>query len=749
MLKTKSWSVPWGGRTLTIETGRFALQTHGSCTVRYGDTLVLATVVQSENVRAGIDYFPLMVDFEEKLYAAGKIKGSRFIKREGRPSDEAILSGRLIDRAIRPLFDERVRNDVQVVVTPLSVDGQNDAAITALIAASTAIAISPVPWAGPIAAARVGRIKGELVLNVTLEQLDKDSDLDLVVAGTPERLIMTEVGAKEVTEADLLAAMRWGCGELQSVVGLIQKIQREVGAEKFALPSVANDLQGVVDTVEEQVRRATQKFIGDHAAKFIFDTKKMGRQERVAMVNALKEAVKSHLTEQGFEEAAMAAGLNNIKQYISVEVSKRILAKQERLDGRNLTEVRPLQVEVDLLPRVHGSAMFMRGDTQVLSAVTLGAPGDVQTLDTMEEEGTKRYMHHYNDAPYTYGEAGPIRGPGRRAIGHGALAERALEPVLPPAEKFPYAIRVVSEVLGANGSSSMASTCGSTLSLMAAGVPIAKPVAGVAMGLASEVDQHGNITRWQVLTDLQDVEDGPGGMDFKIAGTRDGVTAIQMDTKTQGLSWEVVGETLTQARAARLTILGVMQEVIAAPRKELSPYAPRIVTIKIDPEKIRDVIGPGGKIINKIIADTGVQIDIEQDGRVLVTSNDAEGMKRAIATIEQLTKEVEPGETYEGKVVRLEDFGAFVQILPNKDGLVHVSEIAWERVGRPGDVLKLGDQVKVQVREIDNLGRINLSIRALLPKPEGWTSPPPRDGGPFRRGGGGPRLSRGGFGRRP
>ena len=375
MLKTKSWSVPWGGRTLTIETGRFALQTHGSCTVRYGDTLVLATVVQSENVRAGIDYFPLMVDFEEKLYAAGKIKGSRFIKREGRPSDEAILSGRLIDRAIRPLFDERVRNDVQVVVTPLSVDGQNDAAITALIAASTAIAISPVPWAGPIAAARVGRIKGELVLNVTLEQLDKDSDLDLVVAGTPERLIMTEVGAKEVTEADLLAAMRWGCGELQSVVGLIQKIQREVGAEKFALPSVANDLQGVVDTVEEQVRRATQKFIGDHAAKFIFDTKKMGRQERVAMVNALKEAVKSHLTEQGFEEAAMAAGLNNIKQYISVEVSKRILAKQERLDGRNLTEVRPLQVEVDLLPRVHGSAMFMRGDTQVLSAVTLaGAP---------------------------------------------------------------------------------------------------------------------------------------------------------------------------------------------------------------------------------------------------------------------------------------------------------------------------------------------------------------------------------------
>ena len=754
MLQPKSWSLEWGGRTLTIETGRFARQTHGSCTVRYGDTMVLATVVQSENIRAGIDYFPLMVDFEEKLYAAGKIKGSRFIKREGRPSDEAILSGRLIDRAIRPLFDERVRNDVQVVVTPLSVDGQNDAAITALIAASCAIAISPVPWAGPIAAARVGRIKGELVLNVTLDQLKTESDLDLVVAGTPERLIMTEVGAKEVVETDLLTAMRWGCQALQPVVDLIQKIQHEVGAEKFALPPVANDPSassgqafpaGVVDTVEEQVRRATQTFIAKNADKFIFDTKKMARQERLAMVAAIKEAVKVYLAEQGFEEIVMAAGLNNIKQYISVEVSKRILAKQERLDGRDLTEVRPLQVEVDLLPRVHGSAMFMRGDTQVLSAVTLGAPGDVQTLDTMEEEGTKRYMHHYNDAPYTYGEAGPIRGPGRRAIGHGALAERALEPVLPPAEKFPYAIRVVSEVLGANGSSSMASTCGSTLSLMAAGVPIAKPVAGVAMGLASEADQHGDISRWQVLTDLQDVEDGPGGMDFKIAGTKDGITAIQMDTKTQGLSWEVVEQTLTQARAARLIILGAMQEVIAEPRKELSPYAPRIVTIKIDPEKIRDVIGPGGKIINKIIADTGVQIDIEQDGRVMVTSNDAEGMKRAIATIEQLTKEVEPGEIYEGKVVRLEDFGAFVQILPNKDGLVHVSEIAWARVGRPSDVLKMGDTVKVKVKEIDQLGRVNLSMKDLLPQPEGWTPAPPRDrdGGGFR----GPR--RGGFGRRP
>lgn len=748
MVKPKRWSTTWGGRDLTIETGHFAFQAQGSCTVQYGDTVVLATVVKSENTRAGIDYFPLMVDFEEKLYAAGKIKGSRFIKREGRPSDEAILAGRMVDRAIRPLFDDRVRNDVQVVTTILSIDGENDAATTALIAASCAVAISPVRWDGPIAAARVGRVNGQFVLNVTTTELvgkttpaghiPASSDLDLVVAGTPERLVMVEAGAKEVPESEMLVAMQWGCKELQPVIELIKQVQAEVGVAKEELPDPEEVL-----LVADQVKAETRAWLFAQADTMIFDSVKVSRKERNSMINALKIAAAAHLTEKGFEPAAQEAALKQIKESVCDVISKRILEKEQRLDGRALTHIRPLTVEVDLLPRVHGSAMFMRGDTQVLSVVTLGAPGDVQTLDTMEEEGTKRYMHHYNDAPFTYGEAGPMRGPGRRAIGHGALAERAIEPVLPDQTAFPYAIRVVSEVLGSNGSSSMASTCGSTLSLMAAGVPIKKPVAGIAMGLAS--DEKSN---WKVLTDLQDVEDGKGGMDFKIAGTSDGITAIQMDTKTQGLSWQIVEQTLSQAAVARKEILASMAAVIPAPRSDLSPYAPRIVTIMINPEKIRDVIGPGGKVINKIIADTGVQIDIEQDGRVMVTSNDAEGMKKAVAIIEQLTHDVAAGEMYDGTVVRLEDFGAFVNILPGKDGLVHVSEISWQRVGRPSDVLKMGDKVKVKVKEIDNLGRVNLTMKELLPKPEGYVEYQARSGSGFpsdKRGFDGPRRP---FGRR-
>ncbi|MBI5728185.1 MAG: polyribonucleotide nucleotidyltransferase [Candidatus Magasanikbacteria bacterium] len=748
MLNVKQWSIEWGGRTLTVETGRLALQAHGSCTVRYGDTMILATVVRSKNIRAGIDYFPLMVDFEEKLYAAGKIKGSRFIKREGRPSDEAILSGRLLDRSIRPLFDERVRNDVQVVVTALSVDGENDAAITALIAASCAISLSPIAWDGPIAAARIGRVKGELVLNMTNAQADTESDLNLVVAGTPERLIMVEAAAKEVAEDDMVAAMEWGAKALGPVVELIKKIQTETQVEKSTAPTLAAEPAAVAAT-EEKIKQATRQFVIDHAATMIFDTPKVGKKERNAMLDALEVGAKEYLIGLGFAEELLSVGLKNVKLYVEEQITKRILDKDQRLDGRSLTDIRELQLETDLLPRTHGSAMFMRGDTQVLSTVTLGAPGDVQTLDSMEEEGKKRYMHHYNDAAYTYGETGPNRGPSRRAIGHGALAERALEPVLPPEADFPYAIRVVSEVMGANGSSSMASTCGSSLSLMAAGVPIKKAVAGIAMGLASD-----SAGRWKILTDLQDVEDGPGGMDFKIAGTRDGITAVQMDTKTHGLTWDIVGRTVKQAREARLRILDTMGAIIEKPRADLSPYAPRIVTIRINPEKIRDVIGPGGKIINKIIDETGVQIDIEQDGRVMITSTDAEGMKRAVKMVEDLTHEVAPGEIYEGAVVRLEDFGAFVQILPNKDGMVHVSEIAWQRIGRPGDVLNMGDKVKVKVKEIDSLGRVNLTMKELLPKPEGYTEYQAQSQSGFphdRRGfGGGPRRRpMGGGGRRP
>ncbi len=730
MLNVQSWSTEWGGRTLTIETGRLALQANAAVTVRYGDAMVLATAVQSGRTREGIDYFPLMVDYEERLYAAGKIKGSRFIKREGRPSDDAILTGRMIDRAIRPLFDDRMRNDVQVVITALSTDGENDIAMAGLVAASAALTISSIPWNGPIAGVRVGRVDGELTLNVSGVKNDELSDLDLVIAGTPERVIMVEAGANEVTETDMLAALEWGGAQLAPAMDLIKKVQAEVGKEKIKVEDVIT-----VDETVEAVKAATKAFVESVTDSMIFDTNKAGRTERNEMIDAIKDAAKAHLTEAGHEEDVQGPGLGMIKDLVSDAISKRILEKDQRLDGRSLTAIRELQSSLDLLPRTHGSAMFMRGDTQVLSSVTLGAPGDVQTLDSMEEEGTKRYMHHYNDAPYTYGEAGFMRGPSRRAIGHGALAERALEPVLPAAEDFPYAVRVVSEVMGSNGSSSMASTCGSTLSLMAAGVPLKKPVAGIAMGLASDLEA--GLDKWRVLTDLQDVEDGKGSMDFKITGTKDGITAMQMDTKTLGITWDIVRQTLPQSQAARIEIIEHMSATIPEARAEMSPYAPRIVTITIDPEKIRDVIGPGGKVINKIIEDTGVQIDIEQDGRVMITSSDGEGMKKAVAIIEELTKEVEAGEEYEGTVVRLEDFGAFVNILPGKDGLVHVSEIAWERVEKPRDVLKMGDKVKVKVKEIDQMGRVNLSMKVLKEKPEGWTPPPPRpprQGGGFNRG---------------
>ncbi|PLX27603.1 polyribonucleotide nucleotidyltransferase [Candidatus Parcubacteria bacterium] len=743
MLQPKKWSVEWGGRTLTIETGKLALQASASCTVQYGDTTILATVVKSDNIRDGIDYFPLMVNYEEKLYAAGRIKGSRFIKREGRPSDDAILTSRIIDRAIRPLFDERVRNDIQVILTALSADGENEAAIVGLVAASAVISMSPIQWNGPIGAARIGLdAEGNNVLNVTASQIEENGKLDMIVAGTPEKMIMVEAGAHEVTEDAAYNAMKWGCEQLGPVVDLIKQIQSDLGVAKEVAPEFANDIADVEDNVEEQVRKATEEFVKSVADSMIFNTPKVTKEERNTMIDAVKEAAKAHLTEKGFEEDAFDAGLKNLKTYISNEISKKIIDSDQRLDGRKLTEIRELQNEVDLLPRVHGSAMFMRGDTQVLSIVTLGAPGDVQTLDSMEEEGTKRYMHHYNDSPFTYGDVRPLFGPSRRAIGHGALAERALEPLLPKEEDFPYAIRVVSEIMGSNGSSSMASTCGSSLSLMAAGVPLLKPVAGMAMGLSSREDEGGNMTDWKVLTDLQDVEDGPGGMDFKIAGTKDGITAIQMDTKTQGLGWDLVEKTVHQAKTARVEILDSMAQIMPEPRKEMSPYAPRITTITIDQEKIRDVIGPGGKVINKIIEDTGVQIDIEQDGRVMITSSDGEGMKKAVQIVEDLTREVEAGEEYEGKVVRLEDFGAFVELLPGKDGLVHVSEISWERTNKPSDVLKLNQVVKVKVKEIDNLGRVNLSMKALMPKPEGFTEAPPR-GNDHRGGRGGSRPSGG------
>lgn len=739
-MEIRTWSLNWGGRELTVEVGHFALNTNASCTVRLGDTVLLATAVRSKTTREGLDFFPLMVNFEEKLYAAGKIKGSRFIKREGRPTEDSILSGRLVDRSIRPLFSTNERHDVQVILTALSYDSENDPQIPSLIAASIALSISDIPWDGPIAGVRYGKVDGAWKVNPTvIERLRAEADL--VIAGSAEKLIMVEAACKDVPDAEVVEAMKKGAVELKPVVDFIAKIQTEIGKTKVDLHPTTNEFEAKLVAAESDAR----ELIKSHVNDWMFDVVKAGRAERVLMVDRFAEAIKQLLESKETDEVVKKIVLARVKIYVEEFISERLLAKEQRLDGRKLNEIRSLDIEVGLLPRTHGTGMFKRGDTQVLSVVTLGAPGDVQTIDTMEEDGTKRYMHHYNDTPATYGETGPLRGAGNRSIGHGALAERALEPMLPAENDFPYAIRVVSEVFGSNGSSSMASTCGSTLALMDAGVPLKKPVAGIAMGLAS--DDKG---KYKIITDLQDVEDGPGGMDFKITGTANGITAIQMDTKTHGLSWEIVEQTFKQSKEARLKILEAMIKVIAEPRKEMSPYAPRIETIMIDPEKIRDVIGPGGKMINKIIAECGVEIDIEDDGRVCVTSTDREGMARAINWVKELTHEVVAGEQYEGTVVRLEDFGVFVQVLPGQDGLVHVSEIAWGHTNRPSDVLKLGDKVKVIVREIDSMGRINLSIKQLLPKPEGYIDRPAFDRGPRGamqrggRGGGG----RGGFGGR-
>lgn len=741
MLNVKRWSTQWGGRELTVETGKLALQAGASCTVQYGDTMMLATAIMSSNT-TDRDYFPLSVEFQEKLTAAGKIKGSRFMKQEGRPSDWTVLTGRVIDRSIRPLFDDRMRNEIQVIITPLSIATTAETQATALVAASVALSMSSIPWNGPIGGAVVGRQDGALVLNPSDEILE-EGDLELVVAGTPDKLVMVEAGSKEIKDTDFVEAMKWGCKEMTPVIDLINKVVAEVGQEKI---NPLEEMEEVADVAD--AKKKAEAFLSSVADTMIFNSVKTGRKERVAMVKEIEEATKAHLLEAGVEEEIVNIALQKVGYLVGAEITKRILEKDQRLDGRALTEIRPLHIEVDLVPRVHGSALFMRGDTQVLSSITLGAPGDVQTLDTMIQDETKQYMHHYYDAPFTYGETGWMRGPSRRAIGHGALAEKALRPLLPEEEDFPYAIRVTSEVLGSNGSSSMASTCASTLSLMAGGVPLKKPVAGIAMGLASDLEGSG---KWKVLTDLQDVEDGKGGMDFKIAGTVDGITAVQMDTKTQGLPWDLVDQTFEQSIVARKEILEQMKAVIAEPRKELSPYAPRIETIKIDPEKIGDVIGPGGKVIKKITEETGVTIDIEQDGRVMITSTDADAMAEAKRQIELITKEVEVGEEYEGKVVRLEDFGAFVNILPGKDGLVHVSEIAWDHIGKPGDVLNLGDNVKVKVKEIDNLGRVNLSMKMLISKPEGYQDRPPRDnrGGGPRHGGGNRGGRHGGVNRGP
>ncbi|MDP2656031.1 MAG: polyribonucleotide nucleotidyltransferase [bacterium] len=697
-----------GGRRLLIETGKIATQANASVLCQYGETTVLATVVIGNEPRAGINYFPLMVDYEEKLYAAGKIKGSRFIKREGRATDEAVLTSRLIDRAIRPLFDESIKNDVQVVLTVLSIDGENDPDVPAMIAASTALSISDIPWGGPIGGLRIGKVGDEWTINTTYTAQEK-SILDLYVAGTGEKVIMIEAGAQEVSEQTCYEAIQFAVKHLGPVCAFIKGIADEIGLPKRSMTLIEEKEEEVEEELTEDVIIKTDNWLKEHLPRYIKGVvPKETKAERKALLVQLKKELDAYLKEEQVGKDKRRKALEILEVEAEAEVSRTIIRDEWRVDGRSLTDVRPISAEVAILPRIHGSGLFSRGETQVLSIVTLGSPGDEQTLDGMEESGKKRYMHHYNFPPFCVGEAKPMRGPGRREIGHGALAEKALLPVLPSKEDFPYTIRVVSEVLGSNGSSSMGSTCGSTLALMDAGVPIKKPVAGIAMGMAS--NDNGE---YRILTDLQDLEDGQGGMDFKIAGTADGITAIQLDTKTKGLTMEMIEKTLQQGKDARIFILKEMSKAIEAPRTDLSPYAPRIISIRINPERIRDVIGPGGKMINQIIDETGVQIDIEQDGTVLITSNNEEAAAQAVDWVKRLTKEVVVGEVFTGKVTRIMNFGAFVEIAPRQEGLVHISEIAPTRIEKVEDVLKLGQEVKVKVMEIDDMGRINLSIKRV------------------------------------
>lgn len=704
----KTFTTQWGGKELTIEHGRFADQATAAL-VKYGETMVLATVVMSDVAREGTDFVPLMVDYEERLYAAGKIKGSRFIKREGRPSDEAILTARLVDRSIRPLFPKNLRNDVQVVLTVLSWDNENDPDIVSLIAASTALVISPVPWAGPIAAARIGQIDGEWVLNPSYDARAKSS-LDLVVAGFPDKALMIEASAHEVSEETVLGALDFARSHLTNAMTLIHKVKDAVGKEKINFDA---EVDAQTQAQERALREKIVQALGDRLDSITAFPAGTSKDARRDIVRKVKDEVDAQLkadNEVSKEERARASDI--IRTLIEERARTLILKEARRVDGRKIDEIRPLTVEVGLLPRTHGSGSFRRGETEALSIVTLGAPSLEQTLDTMEEEGKKHYMHHYNFPGFSTGEVKPIRSPGRREIGHGALAEKALLPVLPTRELFPYTIRVVSEILSSNGSTSMAATCGSTLALMDAGVPISAPVAGIAMGLVIHTEDEGS---WKVLTDIQGVEDFGGDMDFKVAGTKKGITVIQLDMKVKGITTPIVKEALMGAHTARLHILSKIEEVISSPRDHLSQYAPKIMSIRIPVEKIREVIGPGGKMIHEIIEKTGATVDIEQDGLVFCTSTSQESVDKAVEWIKNLTREVTVGEMFQGKVTRILDFGAFVEILPKHEGLVHISEFADFRINRVEDAVEIGQTVPVKVIGIDELGRINLSVKQADP----------------------------------
>ena len=681
-----------GGRKLIVENGKMAKQANGAVLVRYGDTVVLVTATASAEPREGIDFFPLTVDYEEKMYAAGKIPGG-FIKREGRPSSDAVLCARLIDRPIRPLFPKGYRNDVQIVATVLSVEQDNVPEIPAMIGASAALSVSDIPFEGPIAGVRVGRIGDDFIINPTKEEREK-STLNLTVAGSYDAVMMVEAGANELPEDVILDAILFGHKEIQRIVAFQEEIQKRCGKEKHIAK---------LFTVPEAMEKEIEAFARERIDVAVRNPDKLSRDADVADISA--DTMEHFLELYPEMEKEIGMAFHDLEKSV---VRHMITHEKIRPDGREVEEVRPISCEVGLLPRAHGSGLFTRGQTQILSVTTLGTLSDEQIIDGLAPEWTKHYMHHYNFPGYSVGEARPMRSPGRREIGHGALAERALLPVLPSIEKFPYTVRVVSEVLESNGSSSMGSVCGSTLSLMQAGVPIKRPVSGVAMGLVKEGDAY------TILTDIQGMEDALGDMDFKVAGTEKGITAIQMDIKVDGLSREILSSALQQAKRGRAFILGKMMEVIDKPAEDLSPHAPRVETIKVKVDKIREVIGTGGKVVKGIIEETGVQIDIHEDGNIYIFSTDADGMKKARQRIEDIVRDVEVGEVYKGRVTRLLKFGAFVELLPGKEGLCHISQLARQRIEKVEDVVKVGDELEVKVVEIDDKGRINVSHKALL-----------------------------------
>ncbi len=696
-----------GGSPFEITIGKVAEQASGSCLVRHGDTLVLVTATASKQPREGIDFFPLTVDFEEKMYSVGKIPGG-FIKREGRPSEKAVLTSRLMDRPLRPLFPDGYRNDVQIIATVLSVDQDHIPDIPAMLGSSIALSISEIPFNGPTAAVLVCRKDGEFVLNPPEEVRDA-SDIYLVVAGTKDAIMMVEAGANEVGEEAILEAILFGHEAIKKMCEEVEAIQREIGKEKMAFEKEA--IEG--PHVEEIVTRAKEALAGT-----MNEVDKVNREEKVlaAKLELVEHFVQAYPEEEGIEKLTA----NLFDEVERNEVRRQILVEGKRPDLRQLHEIRPITCEVGLLPRTHGSGLFTRGQTQALSVATLAPLSEVQIIDGIGADEDKRYIHHYNFPPFCVGDTRPMRSPGRREIGHGALAEKALRPMIPSEDDFPYTIRVVSEILSSNGSSSQASVCGSTLALMDAGVPIKAPVAGIAMGLIKEGD------KLAILSDIQGLEDHLGDMDFKVAGTAKGVTAIQMDIKIDGIDREILRSALAQAREGRMHILGKMEEAIKAPREELSPYAPRMFRMQIYPDKIREVIGSGGKVINKIIEDTGVKIDIEDDGRIFIAAVEPGAGEKAMQIISDIVKEVEVGEVYEGKVTRIMKFGAFVELIKGKEGLVHISQLENHRVNKVEDVVKVGDKIKVKVIEIDDQGRINLSRKVLLPRSENRTDEAPK-----------------------